>query len=184
MVVFFGSCNSQTQNADGCNVHYKNAKSSLNSYYRSENKDLLGCALEEVELYSKCFGKTQKSVELKISLLSLLKEYKKAFEYVNSLKDSDFKCTYKREMNSNYFLASLSGSKSDTVNRNEYLNKSVLSVQRYIDNSKFSGIKNNQKAFYDLFNMKSLILSKQTLVKEIEDLKGPYPNDIEFLDIA
>lgn len=183
IVVLFTSCNGQTQNLDTCNVHYKNAKSGLNSYYINENKSLLSSALKEVELYSKCFGKSQKSVELKISLLSLLKEYEKAIEYISSLEESDFKYSYKKEMNYNYFLALLSESKSDTIKRNRFLNNAILSVQKYIDNNKFPSIKNNQEAFYDLFNMKNLILSKQSLVKQIDDLKTIYPNDIEFIDI-
>jgi hypothetical protein len=122
------SCNSQSTKTDNCKLQFKAAKDSLNAYYRGNEESLLQSALENVERSIRCDEIRDKSIELKISLLILLKKYKIGYMFIDSLRRDDFKASYKKKMNYNYFLVLEHESKGDTTNRDKLLNEIISDI--------------------------------------------------------
>src|SRR5580658_3903766 len=111
----FSSCRGQSNNKDSCIAHLKNARRNINSYYKNSEQALLFVALKEVEQSTQCTETRYGAIELKLSLLLILKKYKEGYIYTDSLSESDFKYKYKRQMWHNYFLALNYESNFDTT---------------------------------------------------------------------
>jgi len=179
MICFFSSCNGQNKNADSCKFYQKKARSKLNDYYKNNDKSLLKEALTEAEQALKC-SKNIETIELKLSLLALLKDYKSGYEYTKMLTDRDFKYKYKKEMNYYYFLSMDYATKGDTLNRNKFLNKTVQGIQSYLDKENIRNNKLNEEAYYDLFSFKKMLMNKQKIDIEIDKIEKKYPYNNEF----
>lgn len=179
MIYFFSSCNGQNKNTDSCNLYQKKARSKLNSYYKNNDKSLLKEALKEAEKSLSC-SKNVGTIELKLSLLALLQDYKSGYEYIETLTDRDFKYKYRKDMNYYYFLSMDYSSKGDTLNRNKFLNKTVESIQNYLDNDATLNNKLNEEAYYDLFSIKKIFMDKQKIDIEIDKLEKKNPNNDFF----
>jgi hypothetical protein len=159
LACFLNSCNGQTTSIDKCQEHLKNAKNAFNSFYKENNQVDLLTALKESELSQDCPETRKGSIEIKISILSLQKEYKRVYMFIDSLSEKDFTKPYKKFMQSNLFKALDCKSKSDIKNRNFYLNSSISEINIFISKQK----KIDQEAYYDLFLVKSELLSKDEL---------------------
>ncbi len=172
------SCNGQNSNTIQCKVDFKNAKKAFNSFYKERNEELLSEALKEVELSQSCPETRKASIELKVSILSLQKNYDKAFKFVESLDVNDFAKSYKKEMESNLLKALDYESKSDLKNKSLYLKKAIVVIESYINQQKTT----DQEAYYDLFFIKSKMLSKNELDSNILLLEKQYPVDKDFFE--
>lgn len=176
------SCNGQAKDKDDCVLHLKNARKSFNSYYQNNEDSALISALNEVEKSMQCIETRRGAVELKLSLLMLLKKYPEGYKYIDSLTENDFKLSYKKTLAYNYFLASEYESKGDTVMRNKLLNETVSNIQKYIQGENMPDHKINEEAYYDLFLIKSKILTQEQMNVEIALLKRKYPKNKDFFD--
>lgn len=176
-IIFVVGCSNRKN--DECDIHYKNARQFLYKYHINQKRSLLVQALAEIER-SGCPETALGAVELKISLLSLLKKYKEAYQYIDSLGPGSFKLEYKKGMSYNLFRALEYEGKLDTANRDRFLNKSINTIQSYIDEQDTSESKFNEEAYYDLFLIKSKLENPENLNKDIEKLKKRYPNKLMF----
>ena len=177
VIISFIGCRSRQD--DQCSINYKKAKDFLYKYHINQKRSFLVRALAEIER-SGCPETALGAVELKISLLSLLKKYKEAYQYIDSLGPGSFKLEYKKGMSYNLFRALEYESKFDTANRNLFLNRSVITIQSYIDEQDTSESKLNEEAYYDLFLIKSKLENLENLNNDIEKLKKRYPNKLTF----
>ena len=173
------SCNGQNSNVEQCKSHLKSAKKSFNSFYTEQNQKLLTEALKDVELSESCQETRLASIELKLSILSTKKDYQTAYKFVESLDKSDFTKPYRKNMQSNLFKALEYENKSDLKNHKLYLQKATTEIERYINEQKTI----DQEAYYDLFLLKSKILSKSELDADIILLEKQYPADKDFFEL-
>lgn len=180
LTLLLNSCHGQTNaTIEECKVHIVNASKIVNSFYVEKNQNSLSDALKEVELSINCPETKKKSIEMKISILALQLEYDKASEFINTLSEDDFAKPYKKNMQYYLFKGLSFESKADKKNRDINLQKSVQSINQFIE-------KNNsvdQEAYYDLFFVKSKMISQNEMVKELDGLKKKYPSDKEFFEI-
>ena len=158
VIILLGSCNAQSKQLKDCQLSYKNAKADFSTYYKINEKLLLNKSLNNVEQALKCKETRYKAIDLKISLLILLKKYRNGYKFIDSLSEKDFKKGYKKKMNYNYFLALEYESKADTANRNKYFNEIIAHIQNYIQQENISKDKLNEEAYYDLFSVKAKVL--------------------------
>ena len=182
VIILLGSCNAQSKQLEDCQLSYKNAKADFSTYYKINEKLLLNKSLNNVEQALKCKETRYKAIDLKISLLILLKKYRNGYKFIDSLSEKDFKKGYKKKMNYNYFLALEHESKTDTVNRNKYFNYIIVDIQNYIQQEKMSKGKFDKEAYYDLFFVKKNFLNLQQVNAEVDLLKEQYPNEKDFFD--
>ena len=180
-LILLNSCNGQS-NIDTCKLSYKNARNNLNNYYKNTDQSLILKALQEVNQSLQCQDTRHKAIDLKISLLAILKMYKNGYQFIDSLNENDFSAKYKKTMNHNYFLALEYEEKSDTANRNKLLNETVANIQNYIRQENMPQGKLDEEAYYDLFFVKKKVMSLEKINAEIDLLKKQYPRDEEFFD--
>lgn len=174
----FNSCIGKSK-MDDCKTGIVNARSVFNTYYKSNDSTLLDGAFRYAEQAMLCKETRLQAVEIKTSLLMLLQKYKSGYKFIDSLQYNDFNKEYKKEMNYNFFKAMEYETKGDTASAYKLYAETVNSVTQYIKTAN----KNNQidqDAFYDLFLVKSKILSKEQIENEIEELIKKYPSNEDF----
>lgn len=135
-------------------------------------------ALKDIQKSLDCPETRNASVELKISALSILKEYDKGYQFIDSLEEKDFSKSYKKKMQYNFLKALSYESKSNISDRNIYYNKAISEAQAFIDSKKTI----DEEAYYDLFFVKSKILNTKEINSEIDSLKMKYPSDKDFFE--
>jgi hypothetical protein len=140
---------------------------------------LLNDALPYTEQAMLCKETRLQAVELKTSLLMLLRKYKLGYEFIDSLQQTDFNKEYRKGMNYNYFKAMEYETNGDTANAHKLYVEAANDVTHYIDTTN-KGNQIDQAAFYDLFFIKSKILSKEQIEKEIEEIVKKYPSNKDF----
>lgn len=178
IIFFFNSCTGQST-IDGCKTGIKNARSNLNTYYKSNDTTLLNDALPYTEQAMLCKETRLQAVELKTSLLILLRKYKLGYEFIDSLQQTDFNKEYRKGMNYNFFKAMEYETNGDTANAHKLYVEAANDVTHYIDTTNRDN-QIDQAAFYDLFFIKSKILSKEQIEKEIEEMVKKYPSNKDF----
>jgi len=180
LTILLNSCHGQTvTRTEECKSHVANASKMVNSFYSEKKQNLLSDALKEVEFSINCPETKAKSIEMKISILSLQLQYDKASEFINSLSESDFSKSYKKNMQYYLFKALSFESKSDSKNRDVNFKQSIESIKQFIEKSKSI----DQEAYYDLFFVKSKLLKKEEISQELNALKKKYPSDAEFFEL-
>ncbi len=177
ILTILSSCNGQNTSKD-CKTSYIEAKKKFNKFYTDNNSVLLSDALKDVQKSLNCPETRIASIELKMSALSLLKKYDIAYQFVDSLADKDFSKPYKKKMQYDFFKALNYESKSKIADRNIYYNKAILEIQTFVSNQKTI----DQEAYYDLFLVKSKILTSEQISDEINNLKTKYPADKDFFE--
>lgn len=180
IIFYFGSCSGQSV-VDDCESAMKNAKSELNTYYKSNDLALLNSALHYTEQSMFCKETRLQAVELKTSLLILLKRYKAGYEFTDSLGQNDFNKGYKKAMNYNFFKALEYETNGDTVSAHKSYLEAMNHISQSIETNKASQV--DQDAYYDLFLMKSKVLSPSQLEDELEALIKKYPANKDFFTI-
>lgn len=178
----FNSCDGQVKNLEDCRLHYKNALTELNAYYKNNKTSLLQESLANIQESLKCPETRYKSIELKISLLILLKRYQSGYEFIDSLSDNDFNAKFKKKMNHDYFRALEYESKSDTANSSRLLNGIVADIQNYIQNENTPKDSLDLDAYLALFLIKKKVSNMKQIETEIDLLKEKYPNEKDDLE--
>ena len=154
----------------------------MNNYYKTNSLSLLDSALKETEQSMRCDQMRLGAVDMKISLLILLKKYQRGYEYVDSLSLNDFKLKYKKDMCEYYFHALNCETKSDTVNMDKYYNKIISIIKNFIQSEHAHNNKFNEDAYYDLFFIKAKVSDPKRITLEIDNLKQKYPSEGDFLE--
>jgi len=180
MGLFLISCE-QSQN-DSCIIHFKSARNKLNSYYKTKDSFLLLLALNDAQHSLQCDKTKRGAIEIKLSVFALLKQYENGYKYVDSLSESDFALTYKKQMLYNYFLALHYESKEDSVTRNKYFHTIITGIDEYLRKQNSPKKEINQEAYLDLFSAKSKVVSAQKIKLEIDSLKEKYPQSKDFFE--
>lgn len=181
-LILLNSCLGQSANVDKCKTSYKKARENFNSYYKNNDQSLIQEALPNAEQAIQCEQTKYAAIDLKISLLILLKKYKNGHEFIDSLSENDFKVKYKKKMYYNYFIAMEYESNADTVNRDKFLNEIVNSIQNYILAENMPKDKLDEEAYYTLYTIKKRLSSLTQLNNEIDLLKQKYPYEKDFFD--
>lgn len=179
LTCLISSCKGQNSNEEKCKKHFENSKKALNYYYSEQNQKQLDIALQEVELSLSCSETRRASIDLKISILSLQKSYVRALNFVESLNIKDFNKPYKKGMQSNFFQALCYELKSDLKNRNLYFDKAIVLIENYIKEQKSI----DEEAYYDLFLVKSKVLTKKQIDSYIVELVKEHPKDKGFFEL-
>jgi hypothetical protein len=181
VIFFFETCKGQSANGISCYDNYNRAKKSLNNYYISNDKSLLDSSLQYSENALNCENTRRASIELKTSVLILLKDYKSGSEFINSLKKEDFQTPYGKTMYMNYFLAEDLKYNTQKKKSDSLLNATISIIQNTIrlngaDSAFVEGY------YYDLFFIKSKLLPFSKIVGELDSLKIKFPDKADFID--
>lgn len=178
LITFLCSCNGQTGNEDVCKTNYINARNKINKFYTEKKTVLLSEALQDVEKSLDCQITRSASIELKIAVLYSLKEYNKAYEFINSLEEKDFSKPYEKKMQYNFFKALDCEAKSQDDDKKKYFGIAIMEIQNFINDQKSI----DQIAYYDLFLVKSKVLNEKQFNDELTNLKIKYPNGQDFFE--
>lgn len=181
-VLFLIGCNTKSDKINKCKANFKKAASDLNDYYKDSSQSHLLDALSLVQDSRGCDETKKASVELKSSLLILLKRYKEGADFIDSLDNKDFTADYKKGMYSSYFKSMEYKIAGDTMQRNVVLRASVEEIQDYIDHKVGQKGKINVEAYYDLFLVKIRLFDFPQVSHELDSLKRKYPEEQDFFD--
>ncbi len=178
-------CFGKSDNGKDCDLQFHESKKLLNHYYQSKDKNDLKLAMQKVDSSLSCSNTRTASIEIKLSILSLLKEYKQAYELVDSLPDRDFiqLKPYKKLMYSYYFKALYYKTISDTDNSRKYFNFSQKIIEKYISQSHYVDNNMDEDVYYDLFFIEAQYVSPEELSNEIHILQKQYPSHKDFFNL-
>lgn len=179
LFVCFNSCNGQPK-IDDCKMNYKNANNNLNAYYQNNEEALLLKALDYTEKAMQCTETRRQAVEKKISLLALLKDHKAGYKFVDSLNENDFAKKYKKAMHYNLFKAFEYESKGDTSSAYKLYTETIKDISNYLQLESNTQKALEQEVYYDLFFVKSRILSQKQIDDDLDKLAKEYPSDKDF----
>lgn len=136
---------------------------SIQDFYKSSDTLTLVRNLENLE---GCRPKPN-LVHAKVQVLSLLKKCDFGIEYVSNLGEESFQKPYKRVLFRNLFRIC-----KDSVRDVEYLNEIVKHIKiDLLENS------NDADTWYDLINIKSEVLTREELTKEIREMTDTIKNN-------
>lgn len=173
------ACNGQKE-VDDCKEGYRKANKALINYYQNKRQDLLPAAIADVQQAMECKETRRRAIDLKISLLALSKSYKKGYEFVDSLGQEDFEKKYKKDMHHGFFRAMEYEAKADTNNARKLYAQIIRVIEGSIDEGYGSGKPLDQEMYYDLFLIKSKLLSQSQMGAEIDELGRKHPSDKDF----
>src|ERR1700733_4617406 len=80
--LLLAECNGQSDQSADCYLRYSRANNSLNNFYKSNDQTQLTVSLAEVDSALQCMGAKPKAVELKVTLLLLLKRFKDGYDFL------------------------------------------------------------------------------------------------------
>ena len=150
-----------------CQNNVSKANSYLNDYYIDGNEKSLNLSLSIIDsVFNLCPENKGQLVSLKITLLTLLKEYDKGFEFVNALEEEGFNKPYKRNMYLNTFKALSFEAKGDTMKRDVFFKELADEIESYVNKNP-----SDKSAITDLFFTKIRFTSKETVLEEIDQMK-------------
>jgi hypothetical protein len=182
-ICLFESCTGQAKTFADCKLHLRNAVTNLNDYYRSNKTSSLQKSLENVDQSIECPETKRRSIELKISLLILLKRYQNGYEFIDSLNADDFDAGYKKKTDYNYFLALDYESKLDTINRDKLLRECVNEIQNYINNEILPRDSVDEDAYLTIFMIKKKLFSNFQINSQIDSLQRLYPKSADYFKV-
>ena len=175
LFLIVSNADGQQTNVDSCRAHFIDARKSFNRFYKTKETYLLDDALKKSELSLHCPLTRIAGVELKISILSMQKQYRKGYQFIQTLNKSDFKYTYRKEMGYNFLHSLESEEKRDIVSLNIYLNKAKNAVEQYIEKQSPNGNSSDISPYYDLVFIMKRIGNTQKTNDEIVMLTTKYP---------
>lgn len=177
------NCNGQSKQVENCQASYKSAELKLSKHVQNSNRALIKEAIEHLDTALKCKETRFKAIGLKITLLFILENNKEGYLFIESLGENDFAAKYKKKMYYNLFRALEYESQSDTANRNKLLKEIAIDIENYIQQENLHDDKIDEEAYYDLFLVKSKMLSKERINQEIDFLRSKYPDKQNFFDV-
>ena len=181
IVGFLTSCNGQQKEIRQCDSSYKNAKFMIGKYGESSDKYFLLKALQSLDTSLKCETTKAESINLKITVYSLLEDYEGGLSFVDSLKTTDFSKPYERKMYSNIFRASKLSFKGDSIGSRIVYSQIASDIHLFLKNSKSDIF--DKEALSSLFFVESKYLTKSEISKQLDTLKIKFPNDSNFIDM-
>jgi hypothetical protein len=184
IVIFFSfnTCKGQVNNGEKCKVSYTNAITKMGEYYKTPKISLLQESLRNIEESMLCHETRRESINLKISLLLLMKKYQRGYMFIDSLDNSDFDAPYKKKMRYDEFHAFDYESKLDTASRNRVFWIIVNDIQEYIQNENMGKDTLNEEAYIFMFSFKQKLIGLKKADAEIDSLKVKYPLKGDYLD--
>lgn len=175
------SCGQPSKGMDNCKAYYISARKKLNIYYTKKDTTLLRASSSDLNHSLLCPETRIAAVELKLSLLSLLKDYSGGCEFIKSLDETDFNVAYKKEMDYALFKGLQYEGKQDTVNSKKYFYEGATAIRLYLNQSGLE-VKNPkfEEAYYNLFLMEQHFEPIALIEKEIDSLMIKYPEQDKF----
>ena len=125
--------------------------------------------LDSANYYADCIDCSpmpRKVFELKIMLKYIMKDYDGGKKYIERLKESDFALPYEKNTHLKIFDALAAESNGDSIRRNEIYSEIAREIQAYLD--KYP----NEKSLTDLFGIKIFFEKKDSILKEIEEVRS------------
>jgi insertion element IS1 protein InsB len=176
------SCNTKQNKRRDCSLHYKTARIAFNAYYKTNDTTFLQEALGNAQQSMKCPETRYKSIQMKITLLILLKRYETGVMFMDSLSDDDFNARYKKKMSRDYFEALEYGAKSDTSNKNSLLKIIVSDLQKYIQSAPVPKDSLDEEACLLFFGFQKQVYNLSYIYFEIDSLISKYPKESNYLN--
>ena len=181
IIGFLNSCHGQQKITSQCDSSYQNAKLMIGKYGRSSDKYFLKKALQSLDTSLKCRDTKTESINLKITIYSLLEDYKDGISFVDSLKKTDFNQPYERKMFSNIFKASQLAFKGDSIRSKTVYFGIASDIRQFLKKSKVDIF--DKETFSNLFFVESKYLTQSEISEQLDSLKMKFPNDSNFIDL-
>lgn len=177
LVIFVTGCKGNGQG--NCDKWYVEANSSLNDYYLDNDEANLKLSMAIIEKgYNLCPDFESRFVDLKITLLLLMKEYERGYSFIDSLEESSFEPSYKKVLYLKTFKALSLEKKGDIAGRDGHFEELVGEIEDYISSNPSS-----EEAIADLFYTKLRFEEKEKVIREIELMQSSsHIDDKEFLN--
>lgn len=113
-----------------------------------------------------------------LTVLSLLNEFRPAYQFVDSLSTDDFDRPYMKAMNLYFFKSRFSESQGDVRSKALFLDSAIQSVDTYLrPKSEF-----DQESTADLLFLESYLPSRDKLNHTVDSLKLKYPAQADFIE--
>lgn len=180
VVLLITSCNGQTKknNANDCTILYNQANNKLIEYYTTNHDICLHESLNYTEeALSLCPEYKVRLIDLKVTLLMLLHEYKKGHEFINSMNINDFVKPYKKNLYLKTFKALSFEAQGDMLGRDSCFKEIEAEIKSYI-----SEYPSDKEAIADLFFTKVKHIKTELVIKEIDLLQEKNKKDTEFFE--
>lgn len=180
LVTIAFSCNQEARvsNADSCLKDFNMANTNVNLYYRDSSTNQLDTALFYINRSSSsCPEFKTRFVNLKLSVLLLLKDDKKGHDFVSSLNSKDFDKDYQKDMYLSNFDAIKYEKLGDTTKRNLIYSELTTVIEKYLQNNS-----TDKEAYMDLFYTKAKFKEKAEVIKEIDSLYKDKIGDNNFVE--
>jgi hypothetical protein len=179
--LLLAECKGQSTQSSDCKLEYSRARQSLNNFYRNNDQTQLTVSLAEVDSALPCKETNVKAVDLKITLLLLLKRYKEGYEFVKGLDSAAFYKPYQKMMKENWFMAHVYEEKGDTAARDGLYRKIVGGVENYIESENETNKPFDEVAYSDLLFVQGQF-ERSKAIDEIGRLEKKFPAEKDFFD--
>jgi len=174
------SCSAQTDRVEDCEENYAKGRDFINKYAESYNKEYLYTALSLFDSSFLCKSTRFQSINSKIITYNLLRNYKEGSEYINSLQSEEFKKPYEKKINKELFDGYFLQSSGDSIGARTIFMQIASDLKTFLINKKSGDLEKD--VLSTLIFIESKYFSVSQLKDELEELKGKFPNDKEFID--
>lgn len=159
-----------------CQNNLSKASAHLNEYYIDGNEKGLSLSLSIIDsVFNLCPDNRGQLVSLKITFLTLLKDYDKGFEFVNTLEKERFDKPYKKSMYLKTFKALSFEAKGDIMERDVLFKELSYEIESFVNNNP-----GDKRAITDLFFTKIRFTSKEVVIEEIDQVQENAEADKDF----
>jgi len=167
LALFFIGCHSSNSlKKEACFENLLQVNEYLNEYYIDGDEENLKCSLSIIDnVIDNCVEHKEQLVTSKITVLMLLKDYEKGYEFVKSLETEKFKRSYSKNMYLMSFKALYYETKKDILSKNAILQGIVEEIQNYVDHNP-----TDEEAIIDLFYTKTMLKTRKEIINEIDKL--------------
>jgi hypothetical protein len=176
------SCNQEgkVNNANNCQKDFYSANANLNLYYKDSSRNHLDSTLFYIDRSSSsCPEFKTRFVNLKLSVLILLKDGKKGHDFVSSLDSNDFYKVYTKNLYLRNFDAISYEKQGDTTKRNQEYSKLSSIIEKYLQKNP-----TDKEAYMDLFYTNVKLKGKAQVIREIDSLYKNRINDNNFVELV
>lgn len=177
IVLLLASCKGQNKLDERCSESFNNAGKIMNSYAITYDKSNLRNALSSLDTSMNCKSTKLKSIDLKITIYSLLEDYENGAKFINSLGEDDFDKPYKKNFYAGIFKAEQLNSKGDTASGKSIYIQLQTTIKGLLQDS--NKLKTLSKT--DLYNSLVFVLSKylssSEIIMELNKLQNQFPQD-------
>jgi hypothetical protein len=181
-VTLLFSCNGHSQKSNDCLQSLSAAKKALSNFYLNSNAAFLEQAIDNCNIGLKCKETRIESVELKLSILSLQSDYKKAVEFIDSLQETDFSQPYKKVMSSNFYSGLICETLKDSSCANSHFRKAIVAIEESLLLNNSPDNPNFEIIYYDDLFIKRRILPLELFAEEILRLRQKFPTKSTYFE--